>query len=184
MNEPNNKVAQLLKASRRRRTARGVAMVEGALVFPIMAGFMVMLEMAHHGFDAYITAEHVSEERTWSAATKGAFLQCSGGRDDVNYKPGYFTKRSALGGSSDNAGATPAADKSKTEGNNVPGPGGFFIYHDSAQITFKASRGTGSLNETFEKPATARSKVFCNQPWMGGLIDIIKNAFSSGKSKS
>jgi hypothetical protein len=178
----NSEKSLLLKSAQRRRRARGVAMVEGALVFPIMAMFMFMFEMAHHAFDAYITTEHVSEERTWSAATAGSFIgDCKDARrDDTSYKPAYFKMTDGTtpaGG--DQVGSSPAADSSGTGGANVGGPsGGWFMHHDSALANITVKRG----GRDFEKSASAASKVFCNQPWAGGIIDIIKGAFSGSQS--
>ncbi len=153
-------------------------MVEGALVFPIMAMFMVMFELAHHSFDGYITAEHVARERAWSGATIGSFvLSCPKGRDDTSYtsQVKYFTI-DGLNGSDESQAST---SQTNNTGVAVTGPGGWAIHHATAAVTAHADRGAGHFTTT----PNARSKVFCNQPWVGGLVDIFKSAFGIGKSK-
>ena len=180
-NDKSDAIALLLAASRQRRRARGVAMVEGALIFPIMAMFIYMLELAHHNFDAYITAEHVAEERTWSSATYGSMIgTCpkDKARDDTSYKRVYF-KMDPLGGGSDDPPAAGNPSMSAPNGGSGAasgkiagaGPGGWFMHHDTASAEVKVARGPRS----FDKSANARSKVFCNQPWVGSLWDVIKS---------
>jgi hypothetical protein len=187
MHAMNDKTSSSLLASsrRRRRNARGVAMVEGALIFPIMAFFLVYLELAHHSFDGYLLAEHVAEERTWSSATAGGFSGCSPARDDTNYHPPYLKLQptgsgGAAGAAGDeNKGTPPATDSGggRINGGALAGsgPGGFFMHHDTAAVQVTVKRGSVTYDGTAHMPA-ARSKVFCNQPWLGSIIDIISRA--------
>lgn len=182
MSAMNDKKSRLLQSAKRQRRARGVAMVEGAVVFPVMAIFMFMFEMAHHAFDGYIAAEHVSEERTWSAATAGSFIgDCkSARRDDTSYAPPYFTMQQGTSTGGDQVSSSPSVDSSGTNGANVGGPsGGWFMHHDSAVADISVKRG----GRSFSKSALATSKVFCNQPWAGGIVSIITSAFSGSSSQ-
>jgi hypothetical protein len=178
MSAMKNDKSRLLKSAQRRRRERGVAMVEGAVVFPIMAMFMVMFELAHHSFDAYITTEHVAEERTWSSATLGSFtLSCPTGRDDTEYSSQvkYFTITAGGSPTDTKAGGSPSTNSNggKINGNSMAGqgPSGWAMHSDTAAATAKASRGAGSFTTT----PNARSKVFCNQPWVGGLWAIVSS---------
>lgn len=171
----------LVASARHRRRALGVAMVEGAIVFPVMAGFLVMFELCHHSYEAYIQTGHVAEQRAWSNATVGSLIgNCKNPvRDDTAYKPKYFKMDSPGSGGNTSAGGNPQIQQnsggsiSGSGAGTAPGSGGWFIHHDSANATISVSRGT------FQHTANASSTsyVFCNQPWVGSLLDIIKNAF-------
>lgn len=168
------------KMAQARRKARGVAMVEGALIFPIMSFFLVYLELAHHSYDGYITAEHVARERAWSSALQGSVIGgCdSGARDDQSYKPSYFSI-SAGGSGTDGKGTSP----------NVPNgdkiasiPGGdqsrFIIKKHFAIATADVNVARGGVS--YNHKPSSKTAVYCNQPWIGGLTDIIKKIFHLG----
>lgn len=154
-------------------------MVEGALIFPIMSFFLVYLELAHHSYDAYLTTEHVAEQRAWSGATVGSMIgNCPKGRDDTSYQPSYFKMMSGGGSGDENTGSNPSTNAGGSSssasgklGGNA-GPGGWFMHHDTAMAQVTVKRGPVTYDGTQHRP-NARSKLFCNQPWVGSLWDII-----------
>jgi len=154
-------------------------MVEGAVVFPVMAMFLVMLELAHHSVDGYITAAHISRERAWSSATTGSIIgQCpKNGRDDDLYssKVKYFKIEGAGNSDSPNAGAAQSPDTGGQVSvpGGTPGQNGFFKHTQDTTADVSVARG----GRSFENKQTAKDTVYCNQGWYGSLIDIIKSAF-------
>jgi len=172
-----NTKATRIARTKRRRSALGAAMVEAGIIFPIMAMFMSLFEATHHSYDGYISAQHVARERAWSGATQGSFiLSCPTGRDDTSYKPSYFTMDKNVKGTSTGGSTTQASNDT---GVPVSGPGGWGIYHASAQAEAKGKRGSIA----FDNKPTSNSHIFCNQSWVGGLTDIFKSALGIGKSK-
>ena len=158
-------------------------MVEGGIVFPIMAMFLVFLEMAHHSYDSYVTVTHVERERTWSIVTHGHTFGCDANdvKDDDTYSKNvkYFK----MGSSSENGGGnTPAgggADSPPTGSTGVsvgdtPGSKGFFKWQGQASAKTDWKRGPNQVQNT----EIATGVVYCNQQYLGTPLDIIKNAIA------
>ena len=162
----------------RRRRSRGVAMVEGAVVFPVMAMFLFFLEMAHHSYDSYITVTHVERERSWSTATIGGIAGCDAGnvRDDTTYSANvkYFKMDTGSGGGNALAGDAPNPPaEGKASVPNMPGSAGFFKWTGQASAQTEWGRGGHSVKNT----ESASGIVYCNQSYHGGLLEIIESAF-------
>lgn len=174
-NKPNSSAVLKRRASRQ----RGVAMVEGAIIFPIMCMFLVMLELAHHSFDGYVTAGHVARERAWSSATKGSAIgSCPDGRDDTNYssKASYITNIDAASSDPKEGDApNPSGGGFASAPAGVPGSNGFFKHTAEATAHVEINRGGFILHPTAKSVVT----VYCNQPYIGGLFQIIKNLVSA-----
>jgi hypothetical protein len=151
-------------------------MVEGAVIFPIMASMMIMFELAHHSFDAYITVGHVVRERTWSAATTGSLIgNCgAGARDDQTYTAteSYFSIPAGGATSNGQAGPAPSYSTNHSPPGNLPGSNGFFNYSADATANISVHRGGRSFNHT----AQSHEMVYCNQKFYGSIITIIENA--------
>ena len=172
----------LLAKIRQRIGRRGVAMVEGAVIFPVMGGMLVMLELGHHSYDAYVTVGHVGAERTWSTATTGSLIGNCGGsvRDDTSYadqvnSSGKYFTLAGKGGPDDNTSNAPPPNtgQAKVPGQQLQMVGnGIWSHTDGAMATVKVSRGSRSYTNT----PWSSDKVYCNQKWYGSLVDIIKNA--------
>lgn len=177
MKNEHNTLAVL---KRRLRRQRGVAMVEGAIIFPLMAMFMFFLELAHHSFDGYITATHVARERAWSSATIGSATgQCGAGRDDDAYWPKakYIKSMTDSPQGADGVaqkGAPPDTGSSGVSaGQGSGGHNGFFKHTATATAHITIDRG-GHL---FQPTAVSKVSVYCNQPYIGGVETVISNAF-------
>ena len=151
-------------------------MVEAAVIFPVMALFLVMLELAHHSFDAYITVGHVAAERTWSSVTTGSLYgKCPAGRDDTSYvsQVKYFT----IAGSTNTdvqpgTQTPPSAGPASVPSPSLGGQNGFWKHTADATATVNVSRGSRSFTNNPKSSDT----VYCNQKYYGSLLDIIKNA--------
>ncbi|MEO8801370.1 MAG: hypothetical protein ABI551_26000, partial [Polyangiaceae bacterium] len=144
---------------------------------PVMAMFMVFLELSHHSYDGYITATHVARERAWSSATIGSLTgQCPAGRDDNSYwsKAKYITGMSgSSGGSQEGTSGAPNPGHGVSAPAGVPGQNGFFKHTADATASMHIDRG-GHIWDTTAKSTVS---VYCNQKWYGGIVDIIKSAF-------
>lgn len=178
----------LRRRLRSRLNARGVAMVEGAIVFPILSLFLIMLELGHHAFDAYITVGHVARERAWSAATTGADISnCSGGaRDDQLYasvRANYMTIGTGTTADPPPTGKPNIDSGGHSFGSPVAGTNGFFKHTAAATADVHVSRGGNSgfvwphAGGTFSPHPNSSVTVYCNQKWHGTLIDIIASFF-------
>lgn len=171
----------LLAKLRQRLGRRGVAMVEGAIIFPLMGGMLVLLELGHHSYDAWITTGHVGAERTWSTVTAGSAIGNCGDnvRDDQSYadQVGSAGKYFTIQG---NGAANAGTQGSPPPTGNVPVPAtqisqasnGFWSHTDGAMAQVQVSRGTRQFSNT----PKSTDKVYCNQKWYGTLVDIIRNA--------
>lgn len=130
---------------RNRRWQRGVAMVEGAIIFPGMAIFLVVMELAHNMYDLKLETLHRARERAWSYSLEG----CTGERDDDSYKRSYFT----IDGS-----------QTKDSGTTV----GSATKHSATVIgTGTASRG----GRSYSKKAATTTTVYCN-PTLGPKLKL------------
>jgi hypothetical protein len=175
-----NSKPSVLRRIRQRLGSRGVAMVEGAVIFPVMAGFLVMLELAHHSFDAYITTGHVARERAWSSATAGSIIgNCPTARDDTGYSSkasAYFTIAAAGGGTDENVGKGAKPDPGpagKYVPPDLPAQNGFFKHTETVTATVTVHRGQSPV---YTKTTVSKDVVYCNQAWHGTIVDIIKAA--------
>lgn len=152
-------------------------MVEAAVIFPVMALFLVMLELAHHSFDAYITVGHVARERAWSSATTGSIIgSCPAGRDDTLYvsQVHYFTIQGASNTDQQQSSSPPPNTGGKVSAPaGVPGQNGFWKHTADATATVTVKRGLRS----FTNNPKMTDSVYCNQKYYGGITDILKSAF-------
>lgn len=152
-------------------------MVEGAVIFPVMSIFLVLLELSHHSFDGYIEAGHVARERAWSAATAGSIAGgCDGGRDDQNYKPSYFSSISGSGGSTPQGGPTNVQESGRLGGITGGDSSRLIISKHQATVTVNVSIKRGP--RSYAPTPKAMSSVYCNQPFIGGLFDIISQLWN------
>ncbi|MGH7284078.1 MAG: hypothetical protein ACRELY_21335 [Polyangiaceae bacterium] len=181
--KPTTSKTGLIAKIRQRLGRRGVAMVEGAIVFPLMGGMLVMLELGHHSYDAYLTVGHVGQERTWSSATAGSLIgSCPKTlRDDTSYADQvassgkYFTLAgdAAVGDDNSSKGSTPPTGSVPVPSTQMSwATNGLWSHTDGATATVKVARG----GRSFTNNPASKDKVYCNQKWYGTLVDIISNA--------
>jgi hypothetical protein len=162
-------------------------MVEGAIVFPILSLFLIMMELAHHSFDAYITTGHVARERAWSAATTGSLIgNCTdGARDDQLYASTRSSYMTIGTGTTANGqpGPTPTIPAGGHSYPAIAGTNGFFKHTATATADVHVSRGGSSgfvwphAGGSFAPHPNSSVTVYCNQKWYGTLVDIIGSFF-------
>lgn len=138
--------SQIKARIRHLRSRRGVAMVEAGVIFPIMASFLFVMELAHHMYDLKLETIHRARERSWSYAVEG----CTGERDDDSYKRVYFT----IDGSSNTKDSGTTVGSSTKHSATVSGTG-------------TESRGGRSISQR----AATTTTVYCN-PKLGPKLKL------------
>ena len=153
----STKIISIMSRLRARAARRGVAMVEGAVVFPVMAGFLILFEISHHSYDLKVTTIHRARENAWSFALEG----CKKGRDDDSYKKPYFTIDQIETG--EGGGSVPHVGLPLV---SIPLPD-----VDAANATVSGNATAHRGGRTFEKRAGSMTTLVCN-PTLGPRLKL------------
>ena len=148
----------VFRRTRCRSTGRGAAMVEAAVIMPVLIGFF--------GFLTFFYAGYSTKQEVMAASRNGAFSQalqggCSGGGKSFPVKPEMPTGQ----------GAGEVASKSPLDGMVSQG-----IFTASGNANKNATNaGLSVLNWT--KNVTAASYLYCSPPTG---VDFLLEAFKAG----
>lgn len=161
--------ARTLKARiARRRSSRGAALVEAALMIPILCGFLGLMSFAHSEYDAKLLTTWDAQNQAWTYSTHG----CLDGTD----KPGTantdanraFTQISQ--GEPDDP-AKKQVSKTLSAFNTASGIVG------TPGTSTRNATATAKWS-TYQRTVTSQAWVFCNEQNYDGRFGVITE-FSS-----
>ena len=147
-----------------RRNSRGVAMVEAAVVLPLLAVFFGLFQFVHAEYDAKLITMSDAEHATSAYAVHG----CIGKEDLTPGEPDPSAEMAfeALGKTSANDPARPVAGKFLNYSEALTGSPGIVARQATANV--KTSR--------YERTVTSRTWMFCNEQNYEGDNGLFKGA--------
>jgi Flp pilus assembly protein TadG len=153
---------QLKKRIRLRASARGAAMVEAALMIPILCSVLGLMEFCHAEYDAKLLTMWDAQNQAWTYSTHA----CINGPD----KPGTENVEAnrAMGVMSGKPNDPATLQTSKTLGalNTASGVIG------TPGISMKNATSTASWSK-YQRTVTSQTWVFCNEQNYDGEFGVI-----------
>ncbi len=156
----------LVKARiRRRHTGRGAAMVEAAVIFPVLCVFLGLLDFAHAEYDAKLLTSWDAQNQAWSYAAKG----CTSGPKESG-QPNL----AANGASKSLASADPDKDPAKQKSSALLG-----VFDTAGALIGSPGISTGSATSlaqwsTYKRTVTSDAWVYCNEQNYNGRFGILE----------
>jgi hypothetical protein len=166
MKAQNSAAIRVNQLRLKRNGARGVAMVEAAVILPVLAIFLGVMQFVHAEYDTKLLTMWDAHNQTWAYASHG----CVDGQGVVAGEP--------------NAGANAAAGEI-SDGPNDP------IQNKSSQTLgdFGASAlgapgivtrdATGNVKRSkYQRSITSESWVFCNEQNYTGSLGVMSEFYN------
>lgn len=159
----NRSKQNLLKRSK----SRGVSMVEGALVLPVLTIFFGLLQFVHAEYDTKMLTTWDAQNQAWAYSSHG----CQGGQGVVAGEPNQAANDAA--GEISNGPNDPVKNKSSQTledfGGSVIGEPG---------IVTRQATGNAKVS-TYQRTITSQAWVFCNeQNYTDGKLGFVSEFYN------
>jgi hypothetical protein len=157
--------------SRSRKSSRGVSMVEGALILPVLTVFFGLLQFVHAEYDAKMLTMWDAHNQAWDYASHG----CVGGQGVTQGQPNQDANEagSAISSLPNDPVSQKASDTLGDLGGSVMGAPGIVV-RDATSLA-KVSR--------YQRTIASSSWVFCNeQNYNNGSLGLLDEFYGAAGS--
>jgi hypothetical protein len=155
----------------KRSNSRGVSMVEGALVLPVLTIFFALMQFVHAEYDTKLLTSWDAQNQAWAYSSHG----CQGGQGVVAGEPNQAAN-DAEGDISNGPN-----DPIKTKSSQTLGDFGQSVIGAPGIVTRQA---TGSAKvSTYQRTITSKAWVFCNeQNYNHGSLGFMSEFYNAAGS--